>query len=229
MKHLPGLLIVAGLVLFGAGCAGKPQVASPIDALPTAVTSTKPADKSATTSTADAPSTTDKHWDRTETPTGIAFVPPKGYWVYAVEETRTHYLIAGATPAVNSADPWPGAYGKAVASFGDLQNDPKSFPTWDGFTATMAQFACTSGTTEDDIVTCSNKPTNIVDGKTAGGFPYRQFSLPATLKKTGASRGVKNFIAVRFGDKSQDGVLFTILNQDGIAPALELTKTMKMK
>ena len=222
------LLIVAGLSLslIGAGCSGAPEPSSPLDQMPTAVTSTS----GDATSTAHIPVKVESlRWDRVETPTGIAFTPPKGYWVYTVEATRTHYIIAGATPVLNSADPWPGAYGKAVASFSDLQNDPASFPTWEGFTATMAQFACTSGSTEDDLVTCTNKPANSSSGTTVGGFPYQQFSLPATLKKTNASQGMKTYIAVRFGQKAQDGVLFTMLSPQGLEPALALAKTMKIK
>lgn len=168
-----------------------------------------------------------KRWDRTETPTGIKFTVPKGYWVAVIENTRTHYLIPGEPPEPGSPDPRPEAVPRAVASIADLQNDPVSFPTWEGFELTAAQFSCTTGTTPEDFTVCRDTPKSMTTGRTEGDFPYRKFSLPRVLQSTGASRGTQTFISVQFGDGSNDGMLVAILDDRHAATILEFTKSLR--
>lgn len=215
MKSALRLAALCGVLVLGAGCSR-----------PASVNSDKPSDTASSTPVVVEP----KKWDRTSTPTGIAFDPPAGHWVYALESMRTHYVIPGAAPAVGSEDPGPTSVPRSIALFNDLQNDPKSFPSWEKFEITMAQYGCANGTTEDDFVTCTNKPTVISSGKTVGGFPYREFSLPVVLQKDKSPRGTKTFIVVRFGDKSDNGIMIVPIMDDasGKVPALELAKSMRI-
>lgn len=181
------------------------------------------------TSTAPAPKAEPTHWERTSTPGGVAYTPPKGYWVTIIENLYTSYLIPGTAPAPGSPDPRATEVLKSVATFTELQNDPTSFPTWDRFVVTMAQFGCASGTSDADFVTCSDKKQDVSTGKTDGGLSYEKFSLPATLKKTGASRGVRTYIVVRLADNSNNGIMISVLDESKADAALELAKSMKIQ
>jgi hypothetical protein len=167
-------------------------------------------------------------WDRGHTQGGVVFTPPKGYWVTAIDELRTSYLIAGHVPEPDSPDPRVSVIPGAVASLTDLQNDPKSFPSWERFEITMAQFGCASGTSDEDFVACGDAAKTVSTGKTAGGFTYRVFTLPLKHQKTGASRGSRTFIGVRLREDGDAGVLVSVLDtRRGTAPSLELVKSMK--
>jgi hypothetical protein len=214
MKRL--LIILSIATFIGAGC-GKPTTVSETPSVIGGGTQ-------ATTTTEVVKDPT--RWDRTETPGGWKFTPPNGYWVASIEPLRTLYLIPGVTPKPDSEDPRPTEVPKAIATMTELQNDPTSFPTWERFTVTMAQFGCASGTSEADFVTCSDKKTNVSTGKTAGGFPYEKFSLPATLKKTGASRGLRTFIAIHLADGSNDGIMLSVLNESKASVALDLATSI---
>lgn len=208
---LPILLLCA--VLTGAGCAK-------VSDAPVSPTSEDKTDVS---------NATPKKWDRTVSFNGVAFEAPAGHWVYADETTQTHYVIPGTPPAEGGKDPGPTSIPQSVVVFNPLQNDPNSFPTWERFELTMAQFSCASGSNVEDFLTCTDKPTKVQTGKTAGGLLYRQFTLPVVLQKDKSPRGSKTFIVVRLGANSQEGLLVSMLMDDdrSTIPALELVKSMR--
>lgn len=226
MKKFFHAAFLASALLLGAGCVRETSssLAPTSDDMTTTLSSNP--EGSVASSTPDVVEPT--VWERTETPTNVKFTAPKGYWVFGIEALRTFYLVPGVASKPGDPDPRVSLAPKAVATFTDVQIDPASFPTWENFEIGMAQFACVSGTTDADFVSCTDKPVNVKTGKTAGGWPYRQFSLPAKLKKTGASQGVRTFIMVRRGEKADIGVLVTVTHErTGVKPALELVQSMK--
>lgn len=213
-----GLLAIA---LLGAGCWGNAPAAP-----------TQTSDEVLNTPT---PTTTEemhpvvvepKQWARTSTPTGIGFTVPRGYWVAVVEELRMHYLIPGPAPEPGSKDPRPEAIPRAVATFSDLQSDPVSFPTWDSFVYTMAQFSCSSGDAEDALETCTDKRQNVSTGITSGEFPYKKFTLPRILRSTKAARGTTTFFGVEYGEGSIDGLLVTVRDDKHLKAITEMVNSL---
>jgi hypothetical protein len=157
----------------------------------------------------------------------LAFDPPSGYWVYLSEVEHTYWLVPGTPPEPGSEDPAGEIRETRVARMQPITFIPDSFPTWDRFQLTMAQFQCVEGSTEDNLVGCLDEPRNVITGKTVSGLPYEKFEIQAVRKKDQAPQGWRTFIVVRLGAANDHAVLFTIEDeQKGVGPALELAKSM---
>jgi len=160
----------------------------------------------------------------------VGFTPPAGYWVYESELRGEFSLVPGSPPAPGSPDPADEVQHTRVASMIPVMRDAVSFPTWERFRLTMAQFQCASGTTDEDLVICLDKPKNAIAGKTQAGLPYEKFSLEAVRKIDQAPRGLRTFVMVRLGEANDSGVLISVLDETaGAAPALQLAKSMRIQ
>lgn len=240
MKY--SVITLAFLAVLGAGCADRfkpsetktsPQKVAVEQAFKSststfgeAATSTPPA---ATSTVAEKPEPV--RWDQTEVAWRfVTFSPPIGYWVYSATGSQSFQLVPGKTPAPSYTDPRAEAMLKRVAEFYAVDRDPISFPTWERFELTMAQFACASGDTDETFAACSDKAGNVVRGKTDAGLPYSKFTLPSYRKKDKAFMGNHTYFMVRLGADSDNAILLVVLNEKtGASPAWGLVKSMKMK
>jgi hypothetical protein len=231
MKHLALPLLI--LILLGAGCFGFGSKDDEPTSPPTK-SAIEEAFETSESTFGDAATSSDniliepKKWDVDHVYSKhLAFEPPSGYWVYLSEVEHNYWLIPGTAPEQGSEDPAASILDSRVARIHPISFHPASFPTWERFKLTMAQFQCVEGTNEDDLVGCLDEPNNVITGKTVSGLPYEKFELQAVRKKDQAPQGWRTFIIVRLGEVNDHGVLITIEDEDeGIGPALELAKSM---
>ncbi len=229
------LLTAAVVVALGAGCADrfKPSASQQPSVIQQAFQSSTTTFGNATSSVSQATSTspTAKSWDVTSIPwRRVSFTPPAKYWVYAVEGSQAFELVPGVAPAPGSPDPKIDVFTRRVAEFYPIQRDPSSFPTWERFELTMAQFACASGDTDETFTTCTDTTSNVVHGKTTAGLLYTKFTLPSYRKKDKAFMGNHTYFVVRLGAATEHAVLVTVVNEKtGVAPSMTLVKSMLIK
>lgn len=229
------LLTTALLVLLGAGCTDRFRK-------PEAVTSgaVKQAFEQATSTFGEAATSTSAatstaavpvRWERTEISSrNVSFAPPSGYWVFSSEERGQYYLVPGKPPAQDSPDPSADVLKRQVAEFYPVERNAESFPTWERFELTMAQFACASGDTDETFTSCTDKTIGLVRGKTAAGLPYVKFTLPSYRKQGRAFMGNHTYFMVRLGNASDHAVFVSVLNEKtGVAPAWTLVRNMRIE
>jgi hypothetical protein len=223
-------------VLLGAGCSGcfdfgsKKEEQAPVSksAIEQAFESSDSEFGSAATSVEDI-LVEPKRWDVDHIYSKkLAFDPPNGHWVYLSETEHNYWIVRGAAPQAGSEDPAESARASRIAVISPIQFSPSSFPTWDRFRVTMAQFMCVEGTSEQDLVGCLDEPKNVIAGKTVSGLPYEKFELDLVRKIDQQNLGRRIFIVVRLGQANDHGVLITLEKDDGIGPALELAKSMRI-
>ena len=229
------LLTLSFVSILGAGCADrfKPAAQPQPSAIQQAFQSSTTTFGNATTSVSNATSTspTAKNWAVMSIPwRHVGFTPPAKYWVYAVEGSQAFELVPGSVPAPGSPDPKIDVFTRRIAEFYPIQRDAASFPTWERFELTMAQFACASGDTDETFTSCTDKTTNASQGKTTAGLSYTKFTLPSYRKKDKAFMGNHTYFVVRLGSATEHAVLVTVVNEKtGVAPALSLVKSMKIE
>jgi len=231
MTRIPRLVVIAfTLAALGAGCFERTPAATPIS----------PNDfgaalESATGTFGEAATTTDAmaaeahRWDTTGMPElHVGFEAPEGFWVYQSDLYGDYSLVPGAVPEPGSEDPSERVMAKRAASFQGIQRDAVSFPDWERFTITSAQFICVSGTTDEDFILCLDEKLQVTSGKTEGGLSYEKFALQAVRKMDQAPRGLRTYVIVRLGDSSDHGVIFNVLDAAHVASTVKLAKSMRI-
>jgi hypothetical protein len=159
----------------------------------------------------------------------VAFTPPKGYWVYFSQSDFTYWLVKGTPPEAGSPDPVESAFANRVAVIHTAVWDHESFPDWERFETTMAQFDCAEGTTSDNLVTCLDARRNERKGATDAGLPLATFSLNAVLQKDQSPRGTRSYAAVRLGANNDNLILVTLTDQSAVSAANALAKSMRIE
>ncbi len=181
------------------------------------------------TAPAPAPIPPTKRWDVSVIELRhVGFTPPKGYWVYFSESDLSYWLVKGSPPKAGSPDPVASALKNRVAIIHTITWDHDSFPTWDRFVTTMAQFDCAEGTTSENLITCLDVHRNETNGKTVAGLLMESFSLKAVLQVGQAPKGLRAFVVVRLGPQNDDGLLITLTDQSAAGAASALAKTMRI-
>jgi hypothetical protein len=180
-------------------------------------------------STTPAPIPPTKRWDvALIAARHVGFTPPKGYWVYYSEAELMYWLVKGTPPKPGSPDPYADALKKRVALIHVIVWQHDSFPTWERFATTMAQFDCAEGTTSDNLITCLDVHRSATSGKTAGGLPYESFSLNAVKQADQSSKGLRAFNVVRLGNANDYGILIAPTDQSAASAASALAKSMRI-
>lgn len=236
------LLLVALVVTLGTGCTDRFKTSAPrepvaiqraFESSTTTFGNAEPALSGAEGTTVSAASSTTPlvRWDTTSIPWArVTFTPPAKTWVYSADGSRAFQLVPGSAPAPGSPDPKIDVFTRRVAEFNAADRDTVSFPTWERFELTMAQFACASGDTDETFTTCTDKASNVYRGKTAVGLPYTKFTLPSYRKKDKAFMGNHTYFMVRLGAASDHGILVAVLNEKtGVTPAWSLVKSMRIE
>ncbi|HWQ99751.1 MAG TPA: hypothetical protein VN397_02785 [Candidatus Methylomirabilis sp.] len=230
------LLTAAVVVALGAGCADrfKPAAQPQSSAIQQAFQSSTTTFGNVTTTASPSSVTSTKpvvRWDKTEIPwRRVGFTPPTGYWAYSAQGSQAFEIVPGLAPAPGSPDPKIDVFTRRVAEFYTIERDKESFPTWERFELTMAQFACASGDTDETFVTCTDKAANVTRGTLADSLTYVKFTLPSFRKKDKAPMGNHTYFVVRLGPASDHGILVAVLNEKtGVSPTWSLVKSMRMK
>lgn len=226
------IILACALSVLGAGCfelrrieSQAPESQSAFDEALEGASSTF--GESASTIETTPPE--EKRWDVTRIAARkVDFVPSQGMWVYLAENTGQFYIVPGVAPTSGSPDPYEVAVGAAVATMYPVIWDPESFPTWERFALTMAQFACTSGTTDTDFVVCLDDKSQVLSGSTDAGLPYEKFALPSVRKLDQTPQGLRHYIVVRLGSDSEHGILVTVTKADYVGSVLSLAATMSI-
>jgi hypothetical protein len=159
----------------------------------------------------------------------VAFTAPKGYWVYSSANDLSYWLVKGAPPKPGSPDPMTSALEQRVAIIHPIVWDHDSFPTYERFITTMAQFDCVEGTTSENLVSCLDIHRHSTTGKTTSGLPFEAFSLDAIQKSDKASKGSRAFVAIRLGADNDSAILLTLTDQKVASVALDLAKSMRIE
>ncbi len=158
----------------------------------------------------------------------VAFTAPTGYWVYFAQNDLSYWLVKGTAPKPGSPDPIASALAHRVAIIHPSVWDHDSFPTYERFATTMAQFDCVSGVTANDLISCLDTRHQAVSGKTVAGLPFEAFSLEAIQKSNKASKGMRAFVVVRLGVENDNIILLTPTDQRAANAVLQLAKSMKI-
>ncbi len=211
------LMLSAAFVLIGAGCGTPP--AEPMDpAVPITPSSTERGVQESRTT-----------WAATRIPLrGIVFTPPQGYWVYFYESANMYLLVPGEPPSPDAPDPKDVVVEQAVGSFAEIRTDPASFPTWERFELTVAQFSCPEISTPEDPLACTDQAT-IIASDVDRDMPYRAFSLPLQNRDTGVRRGSRTFVVLRQSRQSDFGFFFRIPDPKNLPAILALVRSMRVE
>jgi hypothetical protein len=159
----------------------------------------------------------------------VGFRAPSGYWVLHSESRGRYYLVPGTVPPPTAPDPSDEVQKTYVATIGDTEMDPVSFPSWERFELTMAQFACTHGTSTETLVICLDKPTNVINGLTDAGLRYKRYTLQSVQKKDQKPVGPETFFMVRLGAQSNYGILVHVTDPSGMRAATDLVESMRIR
>jgi len=159
----------------------------------------------------------------------VAFTPPKGYWVYFNQGDLTYWLVKGDAPEPGSPDPVASAYEHRVAYIHAATWEHESFPTYERFETTMAQFDCAEGTSDENLTVCLSERKNERKGKTDVGLPMTTFALNAVLQQDQSPKGTRNFAIVRLGAENDNIIIVTATDQSEAAATNALAKSMRIQ